>query len=365
MQRRDLLKGAVAAALTPRKPSDRPTVQLSDISTDAQAKVPVVEGLVAGGLRDSHLKGAKTGGVDVWVGGGPGDMAGYASVLRFYDRHKAEIVPAKSVADITRAVQEGKIANVLNWQSADALGESFNGTMGTTDTPLRAFQEIGLRIVGLCYNVTNEFGGGCLEPQVPLTRAGRRLVEEIHALRIVLDIGGHTGEQTSFDAIEISRGVPVICTHTNIAAIADNPRCISDRLIEGIARTGGVVGITAVNDFHVRSRKDAAQPNSPRATLDQHIEQFEHVRRLVGVDHVGLGPDFVDGMPIVPAAVNRQIITREMISDGEWLYIKGFESIAELPNVTAAFRRRGWKEDEIQKVMGGNWLRVYQAVWGS
>lgn len=362
MQRRDLLKGAVAAGLAPMLPT---SVGGSEAPTTQQARVPVVEGLVAGGLRESHLKGARAGGVDVWVGGGPGDMAGYASVLRFYDRHQAAIVPAKSVADIMRAVQEGKIANVLNWQSADALGESFNGTMGTTDTPLRAFQEIGLRIVGLCYNVTNEFGGGCLEPTVPLTRAGRRLVEEIHALRIVLDIGGHTGEHTSFDAIEISRGVPVVCTHTNIAAIADNPRCISDRLIEAIARTGGVVGITAVNDFHVRSRQDAAQPTSPRATLDQHIEQFEYVRRLVGVDHVGLGPDFVDGMPIVPAAVNRQIITREMISDGEWLYIKGFESIAELPNVTAGFRRRGWKDDEIQKVMGGNWMRVYRAVWGA
>jgi membrane dipeptidase len=359
MKRRDLMKGALVAGLGPvlRYPG-------SGVPGPKAPEGIVVEGLVAGGLRESHLRGAQAGGVHVWVGGGPGDMAGYASVLKFYDRHKDTIVPARSVAEILQARQQGKIANVLNWQSADALGEAFNGTMGSTQTMLRAFQEIGLRIVGLCYNVTNEFGGGCLEPEVPLTRAGRRLVEEIHSLRIVLDVGGHTGERTSFDAIALSRGVPVVCTHTNIAAIADNPRCISDRLIEAIAGTGGVIGITAVNDFHVRSRKDAAVPRSPRATLDQHIEQFEYVRRLVGVDHVGLGPDFVDGMPLNYAAVNREIITPEMISDGEWLYVKGFEHIGELPDVRAAFQRRGWSEADIRKVMGENWLRVYRAVWG-
>jgi membrane dipeptidase len=362
MQRRDLLKGALFAGLSP---GFRTGIGSGRLEPDpVQAEAVVVEGLVAGGLRESHLKGARAGGVDVWVGGGPGDLTGYAAVLRFYDAHRADIVPARSVADILHAKREGKIASVLNWQSADALGEAFNATLGTTHTPLRAFQEIGLRVVGLCYNVTNEFGGGCLEPEVPLTRAGRRLVEEIHALRIVLDVGGHTGERTSLDAIELSRGVPVVCTHTNVAAIADNPRCISDRLIEAIAGTGGVVGITAVNDFHVRGRKDADQPHSPRVSLDRHIEQFEYVRRLVGVDHVGLGPDFVDGMPLNYAAVNREIITRDMISDGEWLYVKGFEHIGELPNVGAAFRRRGWGEDEVRKVMGGNWMRVYRAVWG-
>ena len=364
VKRRELLKGVLAAGLTPSVTAVvEPRAWMSPEPIQPAPPI-VVEGLVAGYLRDSHLKGVKAGGVDVWVGGGPGDLATYAAALRFYDRHREEIVPARSVADIVQAKRAGKIANVFNWQSADALGSSFNGTMGTTDTVLRAFYEIGLRIVGLCYNVTNPFGGGCLEPQVPLTRAGRRLVEEIHQLKIVLDVGGHTGERTSLDAIEMSRGVPVICTHTNVAAIADNPRCISDRLIEVIAKTGGVVGITAVNDFHVRKRSDASIPHSPRVTVDAHIDQFDHVKRLVGVDHVGLGPDFVDGMPLNYGIVNREVITRDMISDGEWFYVKGFENIAELPNVVAGFRKRGWKQDEIDKVMGGNWLRVYKQVWG-
>jgi membrane dipeptidase len=360
MHRRDLLKGAMASGIAPlwRRVGSEPLEPLR------QEPAIVVEGLVAGNLRESHLAGAKAGGVDVWVGGAPGDIPSYAAILKFFDRHQNEIVPARSVAEIVAAKKAGKIANVFNWQSADSLGNSFNGTMGTTDTPLRAFQEIGLRIVGLCYNVANLFGGGCLEPTTPLSRAGRRLVEEIHKLRIVLDVGGHTGEQTSLDAIALSQGVPVICTHTNVAAIADNPRCISDRLIDAIVATGGVIGLTAVNDFHVRSRKDAAEPKSPRVTIEAYLDQFDYIKRRAGVDHVGLGPDFVDGMPLDYRAVNREVITREMISDGEWLYVKGFETIAELPNVMSGLKRRGWSQAEVDKAMGGNWLRVYRAVWG-
>ncbi|MEO8450919.1 MAG: membrane dipeptidase [Gemmatimonadota bacterium] len=366
MQRREWVQGAVlagAAGLSRRLP----TIRVADQAAPepAQNDGIVVEGLVAGYLRDSHLKGAKAGGVDVWVGGGPGDIAGYSGALNFFDRHKGEIVLAKSVADIRRAKADKKIANVFNWQSAGALGDDFNGTMGGTGTSLRAWYEIGLRIVGLCYNVTNVFGGGCLEPQVPLTRAGRRLVDEIHALNILLDVGGHTGEQTSLDAIAASRGVPVVCTHTNVASIADNPRCISDRLIDAIAGTGGVVGLTAVNDFHVRNRKDAAVPHSPRVTVEAYLDQFEYIKKRVGVDHVGMGPDFVDGMPLNYDAVNREVISRDMISDGEWFYVKGFEGPAEVPNVIQGLKRRGWSAEDVDKAMGANWLRVYQKAWGA
>jgi membrane dipeptidase len=288
-------------------------------------------------------------------------MASFAAMLRFFDQYRSEVVHAKSVADIRRARREGKISNVFCWQAADALGAAFNAPLGSTNTALRAFAEVGLRVIGLCYNVTNAFGAGCLEPTVGLTRAGRRLVEEIHSLRLVLDVGGHTGEQTSLDAIAISRGVPVVCTHTNVAAIADNARCVSDRVIDAIAGTGGVIGITAVNDFHVRGRGNTGPV--PHVGIDAHIEQYEYIRKRVGVDHVGMGTDFVDGMAIPYGGVNTEIITTDMISE-PWRFVKGFESIAEFPNLLAGFRRRGWSEADIAKVMGGNWLRVYARVWG-
>ncbi len=363
MNRRELLKGIAAASVLPASVLDRPS-GAGPHEPVIQADEPiVVEGLFAGTIRLSHLRGMQRGGVHCGVAGGPGDMASYGGLLKFFDQYKDEVVLAKSVADIRRARRDKKISNLFCWQSADALGSAFNSPLGSPGTALRAFYETGLRIVGLCYNVTNPFGAGCLEPTVPLTRAGRRLVEEIHSLKIVLDVGGHTGEQTSLDAIAMSRGVPVICTHTNVAAIANNWRCVSDRVIDAIAGTGGVIGITAVSDFHVRGRGNTGKV--ARAGIDAHIDQYDYIKKRVGVDHVGLGTDFVDGMPIpYDGGINKDIIPPDMI-DEPWQYVQGFESIAELPNVIAGFKRRGWTETEINKAMGGNWLRVYQQVWGA
>ncbi|MFN0178191.1 MAG: dipeptidase [Gemmatimonadales bacterium] len=360
MHRRDLLAGLAVTAGATRFAQDRSPSGSG--SLDPQGEALVVEGLFAGSIRLSHLRGMQQGGVHCGVAGGPQDMAGYAAVLRFFDQYRSEVVQAKSVADIRQARREGKVSNVFCWQAADALGAAFNAPLGSTNTALRAFAEIGLRMIGLCYNVSNAFGAGCLEPTVGLTRAGRRLVEEIHSLRLVLDVGGHTGEQTSLDAIAISRGVPVVCSHTNVAAIANNARCVSDRVIDAIAGTGGVIGITAVNDFHVRGRGNTGPV--PHVGIDAHIEQYEYIRKRVGVDHVGMGTDFVDGMPIpYGGGVNTEIIPTDMVSE-PWRFVKGFESIGELPNLLAGFRRRGWSEADITKVMGGNWLRVYAKAWG-
>jgi len=361
MERRDLLKGGLAAGALPGLALERPGRAPEPNLLPDQDEPIVVEGLFAGAIRLSHLRGMQQGGVHCGVAGGPSDMASYAGLLRFFDEHRNEVVQAKTVGEIRRARRERRIANVFCWQSADALGAGFNNPLGSPVTMLRSFYEIGLRIVGLCYNVTNPFGAGCLEPTVGLTGAGRRLVEEIHALKIVLDVGGHTGEQTSLDAIALSRGVPVICTHTNVATIASNPRCVSDRVIDGIAGTGGVIGITAVNDFHVRGKGNTGKVE--HVGIDAHVDQYDYIKKRVGVEHVGMGTDFVDGMAIPYGSVNRDIIPPEMI-DEPWRYVQGFENIAELPNLIAGFKRRGWIEEEIAKAMGGNWLRVYQQVWG-
>jgi membrane dipeptidase len=365
MDRRELLRSLVvagAASALPGAAQARAATPAATTPADLQDDAIVVEGLFAGAIRLSHLRGMQQGGVHCGVAGGPSDMTSFAALLRFFDAHKNELVHAKSVADIRRARREGKISNVFCWQSADALGAAFNGPVGSAATDLRAFYEIGLRIVGLCYNVTNPFGGGCLEPNVALTPAGKRLVEEIHSLRIVLDVGGHTGERTTLDAIAMSSGVPVVCTHTNVASIANNYRCVSDRVIDAIAATGGVIGITAVNDFHVRARGNTGKV--PHVDIDAHVDQYDYIRKRVGIDHVGMGTDFVDGMPIpYNGGINKAIIPPDMV-DEPWRYVKGFESIAELPNLIAGLERRGWSEVEIGKAMGGNWLRVYERVWG-
>jgi membrane dipeptidase len=161
----------------------------------------------------------------------------------------------------------------------------------------------------------------------------------------------------------MSRGVPVVCTHTNVASIANNARCISDRLIDAIAGTGGVIGLTAVNDFHVRGKGNTGKVR--QVGIDAHVDQYDFIKKRVGVDHVGLGTDFIDGMAIpYGGGVNLDVIPPDMV-DEPWRYVKGFESIAELPNLIRALERRGWSEAEIGKAMGGNWLRVYEQAWGA
>lgn len=325
----------------------------------------VVNGLDVSDLNERYLARLRTGGVNCWHKS-TGDLAAFGETYRFIDDHRTQITAARTVKEIRAAHQKGRISLVFGWQQADLVaGGARTSSVGTL---LRAYHELGLRVVGITYNLVNLFGGGCLEPQVGLTRAGRHLVEEIHKLRILLDVGGHTGEQTSLDAVAMSSDVPVVCTHTNVARLNDNPRCTSDRVMEAIARTGGVIGLTAFNDFIARSRTDAQSPRTAQVGLEKYLDQFDYIRKLVGADHVGIGPDFIQAVngPL-PIPLNRTLFPVEMMSDTcpRCPYVKGFESIDELPNVTRGLVDRGWSEPDIHKALGDNWLRVYQRVWGA
>ncbi len=323
----------------------------------------VFDGLIPAALTEAFLAELRKGGVDGWhatIGG----VQAFADAHNFIDQHPHELVVARSVRDIRDANREGKLSMVFGWQGADALGDGQNSRFGPPKTALRAYYELGLRIVLPVYNVANIFGGGCLEPEMGLTRAGRRLVEEIHGLNMVLDVGGHTGEQTSLDAIEMSAGRVVMCTHSNVKALNDNPRCVSDRLIEAVARTGGVIGLTPVNDFLVRNKTNAHLDEIRQVTVEEYVDQFDYVRKLVGVDHISLASDFVVGRNIDYGNVNRSIFPREMFVDAS-VFVKGYENVAETPNVTGALLRRGWSVPDVRKVLGENLLRAYEQIWGA
>jgi membrane dipeptidase len=334
---------------------------------ELQDSTLLIDQLDGSAMTDEYLDMLESAGVDVWQGHGMSSISNATFLLKFLDKHAKRLVLVKSVADIRKAHQDGRMGYLVGWQSAASIAADTNAWGIPPVEDLRAYWELGLRICGLIYNNTTVFGGGSLDPDIGLSRAGRRLVEEIHKQRIVLDVGGHTGDQTSYDAIAMSQGVPIICSHTNLRSIVDNPRNMPDKMIEQIAATGGVVGLTAVNDFHARSRKDADIPVTPQVGLDQHLDQYDYLRRLVGVDHIGLGGDFMYGRndltqtnPLVwpPDAYS-------VLPPKEMFMVKGYEKITELPNVTQGLMQRGWTDDEIRKVLGGNWLRVYEKVWGA
>jgi membrane dipeptidase len=373
--RRTVLGGAIAASTAMGLMSAR-----AHAAAPAGTAAPpvVVDGLDCSLVSEKFLELMRQGGancVHLTVGGvaeDSGGTAGFGTLYEFADKHGDQMVIARTVRDIRQAAREGRISFVLGWQDANILdGPLRESRVFTTMTEgLRAYSQLGLRVIGICFNNSNLFGGGCLEQREPLTQAGRRLVEEVHKRRLLLDVGGHTGEQTSLDAIEISTGVPVVSTHTNAAAINANMRCISDRLALAIANTGGVIGINALSDFHNRNAKSALihGDQSPQVSLDKHLDQYDYFRKLVGIEHIGLGPDFEfgttwsqQGEPSADVSLNWPYGESSV---GGLLYIKDYENISKLPNLVSGLKGRGWSQPELDRLLGGNWLRVYEQVWG-
>ncbi|MDC0004338.1 dipeptidase [Porticoccaceae bacterium] len=334
----------------------------------------IVDGLDVSVLDENFIKMLRKGGVHC-VHKSMGDALHYGKMYHFIEQHSEDLVLAKTVADIHQAKKDGKIAIVSGTQGGGQLiGEALikAGKYSAITETLEAYHGLGLRILMLAYNTNNIFGGGNLNPSSPLTRAGRVLVEEMHKLKIIVDVGGHVGEKTSLDAIAMSSGIPVICSHTNMAGINPNLRATSDRVCEGIARTGGVIGITSISDFHTRSIKNYKQhgTQSPQATLDQHLDQYDYLKKLVGIDHVGLGPDFVCGSEEAFTNLLQNLddslnFPPEMLSEGSIKLVDGYKDISEVGNVIKGLKNRGWSQKELSKLLGGNWLRVYKQVWGA
>jgi membrane dipeptidase len=328
----------------------------------------VIDGLDCSVPSEDYVAKLRAGGVDcmhlsIEDMDGRGNVHPFVFVHETLDRLGGSMALARSVGEILECKRRDTVALVLGWQGADPVGTE-HGT-------LRAYYELGLRIIGITYNITNRYGSGCLDPGGRLTTDGRALVEQAHSLGMLVDVGGHTGEQTSLDVIALAAGRPVICSHTALSALNPNRRNTSDRVCEAIAATGGVVGVLCLNDFLVRNAGNAraGEPNA-QAPLSVFLDHLDHLKRLVGPDHVGLGPDFVDGQDFSkPGAWPGNRFTPDMVggltAEGTILYAEGFESIDQLPNVVAGLRARDWTSPEITRLLGDNWARVYRAAWGA
>lgn len=315
-------------------------------------EITVVNGMDGSEVNEDLVANLRAGGVDANLAGGlRGGERPLVSLgsphLRFV-RENEQVVHARSVEDVAAARKAGVPALVFTWQRSDYIGQD--------PSRLTGFHALGLRNCGLVYNVGNYVGSGCVDPdQGGLSKFGREVVERIHHLRIVLDVGGHSAEATALEAIEMSPR-PVVCTHANPRALRDNPRNISDRLIQAIAETGGVVGICAFNYFLVREG---------RATVQHYLDHLEYAVELVGPDHVGLGIDFILGREISGRADPRRFPPEAYPQRYEdWMiYPSGLTDFTDVSNVTAGLMERGYSPEDIRKIMGENWLRVWREVW--
>jgi len=190
----------------------------------------------------------------------------------------------------------------------------------------------------LTWNYPNEFAGGIESPEQGLTDAGRTLVRRFAELGVVLDLA-HASEQTWHDVID--EDVPFSVTHAGCRAVLDHPRNLADWQLEALADRGGVLGMMAIKFF--------VDPDAP--TIERWIDHFDHAVAVMGIEHVGLGADFVDQVVSLdlPAGVR---------DDKANLGLEDFTAPDEYPNLVDELRERGYEGDRLEAIMNGNWLRV-------
>jgi membrane dipeptidase len=269
---------------------------------------------------------------------------------------------ALTADDVERVFRKGKIASLIGMEG----GHSIDNSLGA----LRMFYELGARYMTLTHARNVPWADSCSDEPVlgGLSAFGEQVVREMNWLGMLVDLS-HTSPETMADAIRVSEA-PVIFSHSAARALNDVPRNVPDDVLKLLPKNGGVVMVTFVPGFlsprvadwtsaqaTEQSRLRVEFPNdegavkagmaawttahpAPRATIDDAADHIDHMRRVAGVDHIGLGGDF----------------------DGITAVVEGLEDVSTYPALTAELLRRGYKDDEILKITGQNILRVMRSV---
>lgn len=283
-------------------------------------------------------------------------QASIAKQQLLFSANRDRLLLVRSAADILQAKREGKLGIVMQTQDTAMVA-------GDLDR-LARMKSDGIRIVQLTYNNANLSGDGAIEPRNGgITKLGKATIERIEGERLVLDLA-HGGARTMAEAAAFAKR-PLTISHTGARALADLPRNTSDETIRAVADKGGVVGIY-FKPFLATGRKVSA------ADVLDHID---HVARVAGEEHIGIGTDNY----ILPVELTEE--RRRRIDDNRRERIRlGIaapgEAIGVLPfveelNVLGHFRlvadmleKRGWSVPRLEKLFGGNFLRLYRDVWG-
>lgn len=241
----------------------------------------------------------------------------------FFDRelesNRADISLVLTVKDLYEITEQGKIAALLAVENSDALEGSLN--------VLRMLFKLGVRSIGLTHNPRSLAADGVGEARTGggLTNFGVQLIEEMNRLGVLVDLA-HISERGFWDALEVSKE-PVIVSHGNCKALCEHRRNLDDDQIEGLADKEGVIGVTFVPSF--------VHPKTP--SLQRLLDHIDHIVRVAGVDHVGIGSDFDGGGTLLKDAT-------------------------ELPKITEGLLKRGYSRDDVEKILGGNFIRVLSKV---
>ena len=324
---------------------------------------------------DMHvdLPKMKAGGLDaqffsIFVGPWQAKPDGfYTEALRQFDavhgmiRANAKTIAwARTAADVRRNVRRGVISALFGVEGGHAL---LPGDREELLRHLRTFHERGARYMTLTWSIASPLGGSSGDDSdgQGLTDAGREIIDEMHRLGVMVDLS-HVSDPLFWDAVRYARK-PVIASHSSSRALANVPRNMTDAMLKAVARNGGAVCVNYGSGFldedffkaeqaiWARTRALGLGPKElwrtvreetarlPPVPLAKLVDHIDHMVKVAGVDHVCLGSDF-DGVPATPA---------------------GLENVARLPALTAALGKRGYRPADVEKILGGNILRVLEA----
>jgi membrane dipeptidase len=249
--------------------------------------------------------------------------------------------------DLDRAKVRHKIAVIIGLQNADEFREPKD---------VKDFYQLGLRCAQLTYNTQNLLGSGSTERiDGGITDYGVEIIKAMNQVGMLVDVS-HSGDRTTLDAIELSPR-PIAITHSNCRALNNHPRLKTDEAIRKLAAKGGVMGITGVRNF-VKDREPT--------TVEDVVDHIDHVVKLVGIEHVGIGTDSdllgYDHMPPdqyekLKAAYKSTYAFRDKIDTD------GFNHPRKIYDLTDALVRRGYSDNNIQAVLGGNFRRLLGESW--
>jgi len=251
---------------------------------------------------------------------------------------------ATSMREIDEALADGKIAGVLALEGCDGLSGD--------PAMLRAMYHLGVRMVSFTWNRRNEFADGTYgaESSGGLSEAGKIALNEIYEHHVICDVS-HLADPGFWDVARLSQG-PFIASHSNARAVFDHPRNLADDQLRAIAESGGVVGLNFYADF-----VDDDDPS-----LDRLVDHLSHIAETTGIEHVGIGPDFLeDSLRDLAKKAFEDTDDDPAVLD-RW--IPDCDGIEKLPEFTAKLLSRGLSKDEIEKVLGANFMRVFREVWG-
>jgi membrane dipeptidase len=282
-------------------------------------------------------------------------MPNIAQALDLNEIFPGEILQVERVEDLHKAKKENKVGIIFGLQGMALIGRGLHW--------VRILHKLGVRIGGIVYNESGVIGCSCAESvDTGLTFFGRQVINEMNRLGMVVDLS-HSGDRTSMDAVDAS-SKPVIISHSNPRRLVNHPRNVPDELMKEVAGRGGVVGLAQYRPLLDSGGKPP--------TVDTWLDHIEDVVNLVGIDHVGIGTDadvwsrqmwisyMIRYKDLVPQI--SQYMEPGML-DHNTHNIEGFANHRDLPQVTEGLLKRGYGAEAVQKILGLNFLRVFQEVW--